>query len=202
MITAPILTPPGMRRSIVSGRGMTMCRLIAGLQLIGACGGAEVPAVRASSGTPSLVTRAPSATPPGGIAPPPATVSPGELTTGARRAMDNLVAIEVFALGPVGPGASPNLGESLTRALSQQSDAVEAFVMLSDHRNPVTRLYAYWALRTLAPDRARSYAAAIEADRSPIDTVSGCVGSCERVGALARRMEDPGDLLGRAMPTP
>ena len=143
--------------------------------------------MRESSGTPSLVA---------------SRARPGELTTGARRAMDNLIAIEVFALGPVGPAAVPNLGEALTRALARQTDAVEAFTMLSDHRNPATRLYAYWALRTLAPDRARHYAAAIEGDRTPIDTVSGRLGSCDSVGALARRMQDPADLLGRAMPTP
>lgn len=111
--------------------------------------------------------------------------------------MDRLTAVETFALGPVGPAALPSTGETLTRELARRADAVDAFTSLVGRGNPVARLYAYWALRTLAPERARAYAASIEADPTMVATQSGYLGDVDSVGSLARRMRDPADALGR-----
>ena len=73
---------------------------------------------------------------------------------------------------------------------------------LADHGSPVARLYAYWALRTLAPSRAATYAAALANDTEVVETASGCILSRSTVSALADRMQNSNDVVGQAMPPP
>jgi hypothetical protein len=116
--------------------------------------------------------------------------------------MERLDAVETFALGFVGIMATPNEGETITLQLAQRPDAVEAFVWLADHGAPVARLYAYWALRTLDPDRAGEYATALAGDPEMVETGSGCRVWQASVATLEARMHNTRDVLGRAMPAP
>jgi hypothetical protein len=127
---------------------------------------------------------------------------PETIARSARDAMESLDGVRVFALGGVGVAGAMSEGEELTRMLAEQPDAVAAFSWLAAHGHPVARLYAYWALRTLAPDRAGAFAAALEADRSVVDTAYGCLGGQGRVGSIARGMKDRKSLVGRAMRRP
>jgi hypothetical protein len=117
-------------------------------------------------------------------------------------AMEALDAIDTFAIGRVGFAGTPNQGETLTLELAQRPDAVEAFAWMAERGSPVARLYAYWALRTLAPSRAAIYAAALAKDTDPVEIASGCILSTSTVGVLADRMQNPSELVGQAMPLP
>ncbi|HEU4727494.1 MAG TPA: hypothetical protein VFT22_06390 [Kofleriaceae bacterium] len=116
--------------------------------------------------------------------------------------MEALDAIETFAIGRVGFAATPNQGETLTLELASRPDAVEAFAWLAEHGSPVARLYAYWALRTLAPGRAAAYDAALSGDPTLVETASGCILSRSSVGEISERMQNPNDVVGQAMPPP
>jgi hypothetical protein len=116
--------------------------------------------------------------------------------------MDRLRDVAQFAIGGVGFTGAPNRGETFTRELAQRRDAIEAFAWLAEHGEPVARLYAYWALRTLAPPRAATYAAVLAKVSTVVETMSGCLGSAERVSSLAARIANPNDVVGQAMPAP
>ena len=90
-----------------------------------------------------------------------------------------LAEVERFALGGVGYGGEPNIGETLTRTIASEPDAIAVFSRLAAHPNPVTRLYAYWALRTLDPARAQQVEKTIAADPTEISFMSGCLGYTE-----------------------
>lgn len=87
-------------------------------------------------------------------------------------------------------------GEQLTRLLAHRADAIAAFDWLANQSMPVPRIYAYWALRTLAPDHAQKHAAELRRDRRQVMAFHGCIGSQDSVGELAREVEH------RAMPAP
>lgn len=127
---------------------------------------------------------------------------PDTITAESRSVIGSLVDVNRFALGVVGYRAVPSTGETLTLELSRRPDAVEAFTWLVRQGTPVARLYAYWALRTLAPDRAGMYAASLEADSTMIKTMSGCIVSSRKVGSIAIRLKKPDDVLGLPMPRP
>jgi hypothetical protein len=91
-----------------------------------------------------------------------------------------LVQVDRFALGGVGYAGAPNSGETLTREIAAEPDAIAVFTELATHPNRVTRLYAYWALRTLEPQRAETVKAVLAADRTMVQLMSGCVGYEER----------------------
>lgn len=176
-----------------------MCRLIAGLQLMGACGGPGVPEAREPSGTPSTIAAPAQA----GAPPPPQAGRPAtsnRFSQDTAVAMSKLIEIDVFATGPVGIRGSTSLGETITRELAQRADAIDAFTALADHHNPVTRLYAFWALRALAPDRAAAYNRAIMFDDTKVKTLHGCIVSHPSVGWVAQHIEDARGGLAQIAP--
>lgn len=104
----------------------------------------------------------------------PAEVRPPALAPASRALIHGLAEVNRFALGLVRTESGKSRGEELTLALSREPDAVEAFTWVGERSAPVPRLYAYWALRTLAPDRAAALARRLRQDRSGIKRVSGC----------------------------
>jgi hypothetical protein len=95
----------------------------------------------------------------------------------------------MFAIGGVGYAGATSRGERLTRELARRADAIKAFDWLANQHRPVAQLYAYWALRTLAPAHARAHAAELHLDRRQVYAFHGCVGEKERVSDLAREVE-------------
>ena len=161
---------------------MRAWRWVAAAVLIGACGIGPLPA---------------------GDAPPANQPQPpllDTITAESRIAMRDLAAVKQFALGAVGYEGVTSTGETLTLELAQRPDALEAFSWLVSQGTPIARLYAYWALRTLAPDRAATHTAALEADPTVVKTLHGCIGTNRKVRSIALRMKQPNDL--RPMPQP
>jgi hypothetical protein len=195
---------------------MSAWRVIAGALLLAACGHASTPA--AHEAAVPVATPAPAATPAAPVAPaatrengyqppyrppvaqPPALAAPATLTSESRYLLRHLDHVEVWALGGVGVTGDHSPGENMTRMLAEEPDAVEAFAWLAGHGHPISRLYAYWALRTLAPDRAQRFAAALEADRTVVPTASGCLDGRATIGGIARGMKTAHP--SRAMPRP
>lgn len=116
--------------------------------------------------------------------------------------MDRLRDVRLFAVGGVGITGSPNRGETITRELAHRRDAIEAFAWLAEHGEPAAQLYAYWALRTLAPARAATYAPVLAKVSTVVETMTGCLAWAERVSSLAARMANPDDVVGQPMPAP
>jgi len=110
--------------------------------------------------------------------------------------------VRLFAVGGVGITGSPNRGETITRELAHRRDAIEAFSWLAEHGEPAAQLYAYWALRTLAPARAATYAPVLAKVSTVVETMTGCLAWAERVSSLAARMANPDDVVGQPMPAP
>ena len=86
-----------------------------------------------------------------------------------------LAAVKTFALGGVGITGAPNEGEQLALQLAHEPGAVAMFEKLAMHDNRVARLYAYWALRTLDPTRARTHEATLMFDDTTVDWMTGCL---------------------------
>jgi hypothetical protein len=95
-------------------------------------------------------------------------------------AAQQLAMMDRFAIGGVGYAGVTSRGETLTRELAKEPDAIAVFTQLATHPNRVARLYAYWALRSLDPARAQKLKTVLEADRTPVTLMSGCVGFEER----------------------
>lgn len=87
----------------------------------------------------------------------------------------SLASIEFFAIGLVGYGGETSHGEQLARDLAREPDAIATFEWLAVHPNRAARLYAYWALKTLAPDLAIHYGRTLHLDATEIGVQSGCV---------------------------
>ncbi len=166
---------------------------------VDACEPSCAPAPVAKTPAPAPVAKAPAPAPPrpAGDQPPhkppqlPDASSPDTITSGSRTLMASLHGERLFALGGIGVAGSTSPGEQVTRALAERPDAVNAFIWLARHGMPVARLYAYWALRTLAPGRARQFAAALEADPTSIVTISGCIFGTSSVDRIARYVARP-----------
>jgi len=127
---------------------------------------------------------------PGPLEPPiPHLEVPRTISSDSRHLVEALDTVEGFALGGIGIAGSPNTGETITTDLARRPDAVEAFSWLARHGQPVARLYAYWALRTLAPERALAIAPALEADATEIETMAGCIIYHQRVGQIAANLK-------------
>jgi hypothetical protein len=124
------------------------------------------------------------------------------ITPESRKLTDQLAAVTRFALGGIGIVGQTSAGERLTLELSRRPDAAAAFDWLADHGGPVAQLYAHWALRTLAPDRAEALAARLRADTSEIETMTGCILLRDRVGSVVERIGRTGDVYGRKLPPP
>jgi hypothetical protein len=105
----------------------------------------------------------------------------------------SLSQVEMFALGGVGFTGEKSEGEKLTIALSHEPDALVMFERLAVDPNRASRLYAYWALRTLDPVGAQRHRAALAHDRNAITTA-----------ANVRELADEIDKMPpqRAMPKP
>lgn len=103
----------------------------------------------------------------------------------------------MFALGGIGFAGVTSRGEWLTLQLAQRADAIRAFDWLANQHRPVAQLYAYWALRTLAPAHARAHAAELRLDRRQVIAFHGCTGAKEIVSDLALEVE-----RRAAMPAP
>jgi hypothetical protein len=125
---------------------------------------------------------------------------PSTIHSHSRQLVEALDTVDYFALGGVGFSGSPNPGETITLDIARRPDAVEAFTWLAHHGHPIARLYAYWALRTLAPERALAIAPALEADTTEIHLMSGCMGYREPVGQIAANLKRRD--RSRAMPVP
>lgn len=96
------------------------------------------------------------------------------LSPATQQQLTQLRAIDTFALGGVGFAGSTSDGERLTRAIATQPDAIPALESLAHRDAPVAQLYAYWALRTLAPDRAIALAQHLANDTRAVRIMSGC----------------------------
>jgi hypothetical protein len=105
--------------------------------------------------------------PPSAVAPATPRVSSPILTS--------LAEVERFALGGIGPAGTTSQGERLARALAREPDAHAKFVELAAGPNPVARLYAYWAFRSLDPARAEALRAELVLDTTPLESQQGCM---------------------------
>lgn len=123
--------------------------------------------------------------------------APPVLTPTSRVLVQNLAEIDRFMVGPGRWGLSR--GEELTLALAHELDAIEAFSWLGGQLAPVPRLYAYWALRTLAPDRAAALAPRLRQERRRIEWQRGCIVSPAKVARIIDYLESD-DLS--SMPDP
>lgn len=129
---------------------------------------------------------------------PPAEARPPAPAPASRAIIHDLAKVKRFVLGPVRSGKSR--GEELTLALAREPDAIEAFTWIGEQSAPVPRLYAYWALRTLAPDRATALATRLRLDHSRIERASWCIVSRSTVAHTLGYLERSEDV--RAMPHP
>lgn len=80
-----------------------------------------------------------------------------------------------FVIGGAGWVNQISFGENRTRELARQPDAIAAFEWLANQYRPVPRLYAYWALRALAPERAQAHLEALMHDRRHVEAMAGCL---------------------------
>ena len=93
-------------------------------------------------------------------------------------------------------GGETSEGERLTRRLSHQADAIAAFDWLANQSTLVAKLYAYWALRTLAPEHAQAHETELRNDHRRVMTFQGCIGARYHTRYLLREVER------RPMPAP
>lgn len=103
----------------------------------------------------------------------------------------------MFAIGPVGFTGAMSEGEEATRRLAREPDAVTWFDGIAANGGPAPTLYAYWALRTLAPARAAAHDQALRDDHREVTILVGCTGSASTVSDIyargfARPMPAPG----------
>lgn len=127
---------------------------------------------------------------------PPPSVKDSHLSPKSKALVAKLLKVSEFALGGVCYAGQTSEGERLTLKLSHQSDAIAAFDWLANQSTPVAQLYAYWALRTLAPDHAQAHATELSHDRRKVMASHGCMGARYHVRYLAREVER------RPMPAP
>ena len=95
-----------------------------------------------------------------------------------------------FELGG-GPEDTRSVPERLARLLARRPDAVAWFDRIARDGKPGGRLYAYWALRALAPAVARRHRARLLADPAPVRVAPlGCLeGLRSTVAAQAAAIE-------------
>lgn len=111
------------------------------------------------------------------------------LSARSQAVVAKLLEARKFALGGVGFAGTMSAGEELTRYLAHRPDAIAAFDWLANQHRPAAQLYAYWALRTLAPDHARAHATELHHDRRRVMAFHGCIGSEDPVSDLVREVE-------------
>jgi hypothetical protein len=92
----------------------------------------------------------------------------------SRPIVNKLAQVRGFAIGGVGIAGTTSEGETWTVQLSRRPDAIAAFTWIAINGDPAGQLYAYWALRTLAPEVARRVAILLERDRSEVAYMHGC----------------------------
>ena len=127
---------------------------------------------------------------------PPPPVKDSHLSPKSQALVGKLLKESEFALGGVGYGGQMSTGEKLTRQLSRQADAIAAFGWLVNQSTLVAKLYAYWALRTLAPEHAKAHETELRNDHRRVMTFQGCMGARFHTRYLLREMER------RPMPAP
>jgi hypothetical protein len=129
-------------------------------------------------------------------APPPPLAMDSNLLPETQALVATLQDATMFALVGVGIVGSTSPGKQLSLQLSHQPDAIAAFDWLANQFKPVPRLYAYWALRTLAPDHARAHLEVLNHDRRRVWSAHGCHLGPQRVRDLV------GEIEYLAMPAP
>ena len=102
-----------------------------------------------------------------------------------------------FASGGVGISGAMGYGEQLTRKLATEPNAVRMFDLVAASPNRVARLYAYWALRSLDPARAKALREILVDDTTPIETFSGCMGGVEKTNSVMLGIDSYGDMPTR-----
>ncbi len=127
---------------------------------------------------------------------PPPLVKDSHLSRESQILVGKLLKPSEFALGGVGYAGQMSDGEKLTRQLSHQADAIAAFDWLVNQSTLVARLYAYWALRTLAPEHAQAHLGELLRDHRRVLAFHGCLGARYHVRYLLREVER------RPMPRP
>ncbi len=91
--------------------------------------------------------------------------------------MKALGAVDFFAVGGVGVAGTLSRGEELTRAIAARPDAIAALEQVVTGKNAAARVYAYWALRELEPDRKRveGLGTRLRVDRADVPAFNGCM---------------------------
>jgi hypothetical protein len=125
---------------------------------------------------------------------------PSAVSAASRELAQHLAEVRLFVLGPAGPTGVTSSGEKVALLLSREPDAIEAFTWLGQRIMPAPRLYAYWALRTLAPDRAAALAEQLRRAGGPVERISGCFRYTDAVTEVLA--EIAGYDARRAMPRP
>jgi len=123
-------------------------------------------------------------------APPPPAVKDSHLSPRSQVFVAKLLDVWQFALGGVGIVGQTSKGKRLTLRLAHQPDAVAAFDWLANQSMPVPQLYAYWALRTLAPEHARAHVTELSHDLRRVVTTYGCTSVWSNVGSLVSDVEN------------
>lgn len=97
-----------------------------------------------------------------------------------------------FAIRPVGAAARTSEGELRTLAIARRDDAIATFTREIAGDDRVRQLYAYWALRTLAPSIAAKHRWTLAADPTEIDFSAGCLTQTTTMGWVVSTIEsDP-----------
>lgn len=101
-------------------------------------------------------------------------IPPG-LRPETRVALAVIVRERGFAVGGRGEAGIIGAATLLVAYLATEPEAVDAFAWLAEHGSAAGQLYAYWALRTVAPDRAAALRPRLLADRRKVTSLEGCV---------------------------
>jgi hypothetical protein len=109
---------------------------------------------------------------------------PDDLTPASRSHVAELRNAGLFSLGGVGVTGQEPQALITTEALAAERDAVAAFEWLVVNGSAAARVYAYWALRTLDPERASHHAATLASDTDAVETAHGCIISDTTVASL------------------
>ncbi|MGN6108271.1 MAG: hypothetical protein ACTHU0_24405 [Kofleriaceae bacterium] len=115
--------------------------------------------------------------------------------------MDQLEDVHELVLGASLMGELSR-GEQLTLALSRAPDAIEAFDWLIANGTPVSRMYAYWALLTLDPPRAREHEQWLASDDRTALVARGCIMTRRSVRDIAEELRMPLSNGARRHPMP
>lgn len=96
---------------------------------------------------------------------------------------------ELFAIGGVGFAGETSPGEARTLEQAKRPDAIAVFEAELASPDRARRLYAYWALRTLDPERAAAHREALASDQTVVHAMSGCIGFDETTAKLVATAE-------------